>query len=375
MQCHAVLEIVSSSPEAQLYSECADWQDLCAAGVDWVMCSPMCCQHSTCTRLLGAVQLGGTGFEPTIRADWLEEWSCELAHAVAHASVSVMEASLDMLRIVFPPSVVDALIRNAVASHGVGDTATAAVMASAAQMVSDAAAASASPGSGTNEVDEGEPSPTAAARLAQTSPAAAATSPRSAAQPRIAPPASDLQMSVRRLSTHGSVELNHRSPFAMMQIRPSSTSGASRGSSRQTTSSERMRTTSPGHQTQQQQSDSLPNSASAQLAAAVLRQTSLQSQHSIMNQALSAQSSPNSELDGRQTMCVYVAVFSFRIIIPARRPSPCIHSVSLLYSKLLCRLRGPVARRYGGSRRSSRQSMLGASAFSSNFREPLHPPS
>jgi len=94
-----------------------------------MMVSPLSCHSMQCTNLLGAVILAGRvdgchgdcfrnclGLAG-INAEWLHDWSCELAQGIAHASVMVMESSLDMLQVIFPPHVVRTLIENAVREH------------------------------------------------------------------------------------------------------------------------------------------------------------------------------------------------------------------------------------------------------------------
>lgn len=66
---------------------------------------------------------GGGGPAPGIDPHWLAAFACELAHAIAHASITIMESSLDMLRAVFSPPVVTALVANAVAAVAEGATA------------------------------------------------------------------------------------------------------------------------------------------------------------------------------------------------------------------------------------------------------------
>jgi len=110
--------------------ERVDWEEMRSLGCDWALAAPLACSRPRCERLLGAVLIAGKstassfpGSEfgqigPSINPEWLKEWSCELAQGIAHASVSVMESSLDMLRLLYPPKVVEALVYNAIAPGG-----------------------------------------------------------------------------------------------------------------------------------------------------------------------------------------------------------------------------------------------------------------
>jgi hypothetical protein len=74
-----------------------DWVGMQRDGCTWALASPLACEDEACERLLGAVLVGGgggVGGENRIDKEWLHEWCCELAHAITHASISVMESSL-----------------------------------------------------------------------------------------------------------------------------------------------------------------------------------------------------------------------------------------------------------------------------------------
>ncbi len=101
-----------------------DWEEMKAFGCNWALAAPMACSSPYCERLLGAVLVAGNntttptspaGASFSINPEWLKDWSCELAQGIAHASVAVMESSLEMLRLLYPPKVVEALVYNAIA--------------------------------------------------------------------------------------------------------------------------------------------------------------------------------------------------------------------------------------------------------------------
>jgi hypothetical protein len=115
--------------------ERVDWEEMKTLGCDWALAAPLACTSPRCERLLGAVLISGKSTSssfpgsasgqigPSINPEWLKEWSCELAQGIAHASVSVMESSLDMLRLLYPPKIVEALVYNAIAPGGHPDEA------------------------------------------------------------------------------------------------------------------------------------------------------------------------------------------------------------------------------------------------------------
>ena len=118
MQAMEVGEIVVVDTRTPDRFNMSDWQVLhLRHGIGWLMASPLCCQLHECTNLLGAVVVAGKGTFPTVNPEWLHEWSCEMAHCIAHSSISVMESSLDMLRLVFPPEIVERLVLNVINAH------------------------------------------------------------------------------------------------------------------------------------------------------------------------------------------------------------------------------------------------------------------
>ena len=90
--------------------EWVDWEEMKTLSCDWALAAPLACRNPHCERFLGVVLVGGKNttvatsplfpsssighFGPSINPEWLREWSYELAQAIAHASVSVMESSL-----------------------------------------------------------------------------------------------------------------------------------------------------------------------------------------------------------------------------------------------------------------------------------------
>lgn len=115
MEVGHVLSTSPVSPDPTL-EDCGDWRMLKSFGATWILVSPLASKDLHNDKLLGAVLVTGRGPIPTINADWLQEWSYELAQAIAHASVYVMECSLDMLRLVFPPRMVESLVLNAISA-------------------------------------------------------------------------------------------------------------------------------------------------------------------------------------------------------------------------------------------------------------------
>jgi hypothetical protein len=115
MEVGHVLSTSPVSPDPTL-EDCSDWRLLKSFGATWILISPLASGDLQNDKLLGAVLVTGRGSVPTINADWLQEWSYELAQAIAHASVYVMECSLDMLRLVFPPRMVESLVLNAISA-------------------------------------------------------------------------------------------------------------------------------------------------------------------------------------------------------------------------------------------------------------------
>eukprot|EP00887_Chlorella_sp_A99_P007882 scaffold20.g7882.t1 len=87
-------------------------------GTDWLLAAPLRCQRPCECHLLGAVLVAGRGEQPTVDASWLQEWAWEVAHAIAHASVAVMESSLDILHVIFPPRVLASLLESACRATG-----------------------------------------------------------------------------------------------------------------------------------------------------------------------------------------------------------------------------------------------------------------
>ena len=75
-----------------------DWVRLSelTPGLRWMMSCPLTCSSSSsssssCCRVMGASVVAGCSASPSLDADWLRSWSCEMAHTVAHCSVQVME--------------------------------------------------------------------------------------------------------------------------------------------------------------------------------------------------------------------------------------------------------------------------------------------
>ncbi|RMZ53031.1 hypothetical protein APUTEX25_001150, partial [Auxenochlorella protothecoides] len=97
-------EALESAPD---YSDLEELRRRGAVG--WCQAAPLACDAPHAT-LLGALLLTGRGPRPTMDAAWLADWACEMAQTIAHASVQVMEASLDVLRVVFPPKVLEQLV-------------------------------------------------------------------------------------------------------------------------------------------------------------------------------------------------------------------------------------------------------------------------
>lgn len=118
--------------------ELADWRRLHASGsgVTWLLAAPLI--STLCTSpdgiplqhgshnlpwLLGAVLVGGRGEQPTVDRQWLSEWACEMAALISPASVQLMECSLEMLSVIFPPKVLEQLVANAARKTGQTDLA------------------------------------------------------------------------------------------------------------------------------------------------------------------------------------------------------------------------------------------------------------
>ncbi|KAL6771782.1 hypothetical protein ACKKBG_A27805 [Auxenochlorella protothecoides x Auxenochlorella symbiontica] len=101
-------EALESAPD---YSDLEELRRRGAVG--WCQAAPLACDAPHAT-LLGALLLTGRGPRPTMDGAWLADWACEMAQTIAHASVQVMEASLDVLRVVFPPKVLEQLVAGAV---------------------------------------------------------------------------------------------------------------------------------------------------------------------------------------------------------------------------------------------------------------------
>lgn len=89
-----------------------DWRELhCGgAGITWLLAAPLssCSRHSSrrssssggssCSDngscLAGAVLVGGRSPGPTVDAQWLQEWACEMGRLIRHASVQLMEVGV-----------------------------------------------------------------------------------------------------------------------------------------------------------------------------------------------------------------------------------------------------------------------------------------
>ncbi|PRW57073.1 hypothetical protein C2E21_4280 [Chlorella sorokiniana] len=123
LQRHALVRIDTGTPDRE---QLADWRQLRAqCGVDWLLAAPLACtparQHGS--RLLGAVLVAGRGGAPSVDERWLEEWAGEMASNIYHASVQLMECSLEMLGVLFPPRVLEQLVTNAAKKTGQVDLA------------------------------------------------------------------------------------------------------------------------------------------------------------------------------------------------------------------------------------------------------------
>ncbi|GAB4819470.1 hypothetical protein N2152v2_006516 [Parachlorella kessleri] len=115
MRLQSVIELDEATPDKD---NLADWQYLVARhGIEWMLAAPLACKDSCAAlSLVGAVLAGGVGAQPALSHAWLQEWSAEMAKTLAHASVQLMETSLDMLHAIFPPPALAQLLYNAVQS-------------------------------------------------------------------------------------------------------------------------------------------------------------------------------------------------------------------------------------------------------------------
>ncbi|KAL4853331.1 hypothetical protein ACK3TF_005678 [Chlorella vulgaris] len=167
-----------------------DWQQLHEAhGIQWLLAAPLgssksgtCQEHQRASlgyrehrTTLGAVLVGGQGPAPTIDAVWLSEWALEMGDLISHTSVQLMECSLHMLGVTFPPRVVESLVLNAASKKG--QTNLAAALREA--LAQHASGASNSPGSNNHDgsTAPGTVSGSARCSLESQAPRAASTFP------------------------------------------------------------------------------------------------------------------------------------------------------------------------------------------------------
>ncbi|PSC70652.1 hypothetical protein C2E20_5900 [Micractinium conductrix] len=102
-----------------------DWRKLCAASsIDWLLAAPLRCRAGgERRRVLGAVVVAGRGAKPGVDAEWLAEWCCEMSGLIRHASVQLMESSLEVMGALFPPRLLEQLVANAARKSGQVDLA------------------------------------------------------------------------------------------------------------------------------------------------------------------------------------------------------------------------------------------------------------
>ncbi|KAH7622471.1 hypothetical protein NADE_005056 [Nannochloris sp. 'desiccata'] len=341
-------------------NERVDWEEMKSLGCDWALAAPMACTSPRCERLLGAVLIAGKSsassfpgsasgqIGPSINPEWLKEWSCELAQGIAHASVSVMESSLDMLRLLYPPKVVEALVYNAIAPGGhpeeadrlaellefaaasldVHDDAKAA--ATAAAVAAGAVSASAADFSisaptmttGITEQDMSEDA-TLASTETQESASPRKTTVVRTVNARNLPPLHHNYPTTAVSAAGGQgrrcspvqhspfAALSAASPFSPTPPLPpgsASSAGGEGGAPTAATGSTSERTSTDSYEDRGEASGGRPTSrhlsSPSHMAAAVLRQASLQSRQSLMNSTedLASMSPANSEVEGYEDL-------------------------------------------------------------------------
>jgi len=101
MVSNRVVTVLAGTPEADRMADCVDRVEFEEKGMTWILASPLNYKDPHCQRVLGAAIVAGVGDSgPGTNPEWLQEWSCELAHNIAHASIGVMESSLVRLSLV-----------------------------------------------------------------------------------------------------------------------------------------------------------------------------------------------------------------------------------------------------------------------------------